>query len=97
MLLINTNFPEVLLENGFTIFSLSVKLRNKQEGFQWWLSCIYGPSLHSNKHEFSIDLNDLENLTDGRWCAGGDFNEILYSSDRKDSTSLNAHADRFHN
>lgn len=97
MLLINTNFPEVLLENGFTIFSLSVKLRNKQEGFQWWLSCIYGPSLHSNKHDFWIDLNYLGNLIDGPWCVGRDFNEILFSSDKRGSTRMNAHSELFHN
>lgn len=28
---------------------------------------------------------------------GGDFNEILYASDRKGCTRLNAHSDRFHN
>lgn len=61
----------------YGIFSLSVKFRNKKEGFHWCLSCIYGPSVYSNKNELWIDLNDLGNLIHG--CVGADFNEILYS------------------
>lgn len=36
------------------IFALSVKFKNKKEGFHWWLSCIYGPSDYANKNEFRI-------------------------------------------
>lgn len=73
-------------------FSFSVRVRNKQDSSHWWLSCIYGPSIHSNKEDFWIELNDLGNLIDGLWCVGGDFNEILYSSDRKGTTTVNAHS-----
>lgn len=44
-----------------------------------------------------MTFNALGNLIDGPWCVGGDFNEILYSSDRKGSTRLNAHSDCVHN
>lgn len=73
-----------------------MKFRDKLEGTQWWLSCIYGPSFHSSKCGFWIELDDLGNLIDGLWCVGGDFNEILYSSDRKGSTTVNFHSERFH-
>lgn len=53
--------------------------------------------LHSTPTNMRIDLNDLGNLIDGLWCVGGDFNEILYSSDRKGSTRMNAYSKRFHN
>lgn len=93
------------VEGGFTwgspieygIFSLCVKFGNKQEDSQWWLSCIYGPSVPSNKYDFWIDLTDLGNLIDSPWCVGSDFNEILYSADRKGSTRMNGHSKRFHN
>lgn len=60
----------------YGIFSLSMKIRSNREDFQWWLSCIYGPSVYHYKNDFWIELNNLVNLIEGPWCAGGDF-EIL--------------------
>lgn len=37
------------IEQGF--FSLSLIIRNKQEDFQWWLSCICGPSVYQHKND----------------------------------------------
>lgn len=37
------------------------------------------------------------NWIDGPWCVGGDYIEMLYSVDRKCSSSMNAHSERFHN
>lgn len=77
----------------------SLYLWNQEQkgGFQWWLSCIYGPSIYSNKNDIWIELNDLGNLIDNPWCVLGDFNEILYSSDRKGNTRIHTHCERFHN
>lgn len=52
----------------YGIFSLTLKFRNKKKGLQWWLSYIYGPFVYTNKNDLWIDLNDLGNLIDGRWC-----------------------------
>lgn len=59
------------------IFSLSIKISNRDNWFSWWLSCIYGPSTNKDKEEFWIELNDLGNLGERAWCVGGDLNEIL--------------------
>lgn len=80
----------------YGVFSLYVRLRKKQDGLQWLLSCIYGPTVHLNKEDFWIELDDLGNLIEGPWCVGGDFNEILYAMDRKGSTIVNAQSEQLH-
>lgn len=55
-------------------YSLSVNFFNRDSGFSWCLSCIYGPSTNRGKEEFWIELNDLGNLIEGDWCIGADFN-----------------------
>lgn len=59
-------------------FSLSAKLSDSRLGTSWWISCIYGRASNIGKEEFWIESNDLGNLTEGAWCIGADFNEVLY-------------------
>lgn len=45
-------------------------------GYEWWLSCIYGPPTNNGKKRILDEINDLGNLVDRSWCMGGDFNEV---------------------
>lgn len=45
--------------------------------------------------EFWVELNELGDLTEGAWCIGGDFNEVLYSEDRNGRSS-NVQRMKFH-
>lgn len=40
----------------FRIYSLSIKLSNKDSEFSWWLSCIYGPSSNIGMENFELNL-----------------------------------------
>lgn len=77
-------------------FSLSARLLDRKLGTSWCISCIYGPASNIGKEEYWIELNDLGNLTEGNWCIGGDFNEVLYSEDRKGRSSSNSQRRNFH-
>lgn len=77
-------------------FSLSARLLDRKLGTSWCISCIYGPASNIGKEEYWIELNDLGNLTEGKWCIGGDFNEVLYSEDRKGRSSSNSQRRNFH-
>lgn len=56
-----------------------------------WITCIYGPSINLGKLDFWTELNDIGNLIDEPCCIGGDFNEILYPSDRKGMARSSCH------
>lgn len=73
-------FELTAVEHGF--FSLSARITDRNSGFSWLLSCIYGSSMNIGKQEFWIELNDIGNLIKGAWCVRGDFDEILYSWER---------------
>lgn len=49
-------------QTEYGAFSLSARVRNKPDSSQWWLSCIYGPSIHANKKDFWVELDSLDNL-----------------------------------
>lgn len=87
-------FDDIQVEYG--IFFLSVKLQDKQVKDQWWITCIYGPPLNMGKLEFWTELNDIGNLVLGPWCVGGDFNEILFPSDRKGQSRITRNSKCFH-
>lgn len=42
------------------------------------------------------ELNDIGNLIDAPWCIGGDFNEILFSTDRNRTSARHHRSNSFH-
>lgn len=87
-------FDDIQVEYG--TFSLLAKLQDKQVDNQWWITCIYGPPSNMGKLEFWMELNDIGNLIVGPWYIGGDFNEILFPSDRKGNSRTNKNLKCFH-
>lgn len=57
-------------------FSLTAQFAAKSDGYEWWLSCIYGPPTNNGKKRILDGINDLGNLVDRSWCIGGAFNEV---------------------
>lgn len=80
------------LNMGFTHYPFL----NRDLGFSWWLSCIYGTSSNRQKKELWIELNDLGNLVEGAWCIGWDFNEVLYLGDRNERVGSTSQMEIFH-
>lgn len=76
-------------------FSLSSKFLECNSEFSRLNSCIYGPASNNGQEEFWVELNELGDLTEGAWCIGGDFNEVLYSEDRNGRSS-NVQRMKFH-
>lgn len=83
------------LEVEYGTFSLLVNLKDKQQGNLWWITCIYGPSTNTGKRSFGQNKRHC-NLIDGPWCIRGDFNEILFSSDRNGDSRINRYTQCFH-
>lgn len=72
-------------------YALATKFSSKNDGYEWWLSCIYGSSTNDGKEDFWLELNDLKNLVDRFWCMGGDFDEAVNISDRSGRRRANHH------
>lgn len=49
----------------------------------WWLSCFYGyPESHRRRESWNF-IRNLAQLSPLPWCIIGDFNDMLFSSDKK--------------
>lgn len=47
-----------------------------------WLTNVCGPTDCKERKHFFTELWDLYSLCDGSWCIGGDFNIIIWPSER---------------
>ena len=70
-------------------FSVSI-LVEENNGTQWWLSGVYGPSTPFRRSDFWEELGALYGLCDTRWCVAGDFNTPMYPSEKSSNTRSNA-------
>ena len=43
-------------------FSISVKFRNKNDSFDWWLTGVYGPCSASAKVQFLNELRHIQSF-----------------------------------
>ena len=59
---------------------MSVKESN---GDTWRLTCLYGEPSWNNKDRTYNNLRELHSQIDLPWTVIGDFNEILYSSEKE--------------
>ncbi|KAJ9700063.1 hypothetical protein PVL29_005748 [Vitis rotundifolia] len=66
-------------------FSISCKFRNVVDGVVWVFTGIYGP----------LSREERECLWEDPWCLGGDFNTILYQSERSRNRRITSVMRRF--
>ena len=64
------------------LFSISCVFKMVEGGFQWMFSGVYGPVERNLKEIFWEELGSIRGWWEGPWCLGGDFNEILSTSER---------------
>lgn len=77
------------------LFPISQTLRSifgiyKVDFFHLW------PFIRSRKRRILLEIFDLGNLIEDAYCVGWDFNEVLYSKDRKGGMSSNIQTRKFH-
>ena len=58
-----------LLASHVGSFSLSIKLKNTLNNFEWWLTGVYGPCTSNLKSAFIDELRQLINLMGSNWVA----------------------------
>jgi hypothetical protein len=63
-------------------FSVSVKVKQMQEGTEWWLTTVYVPNRDEDKPAFLAELHDLRQVTTSPWMLAGDFNMIYHTQDK---------------
>jgi hypothetical protein len=72
-------------------FSMSIRLHHVDDGPEWWLTSVYGPTLDANKDSFLAELlHDLRQVRSGPWMINGDFN-LTYHAEDKNNGRLNRH------
>ena len=64
------------------IFSISCRFKNCEDGFTWFFTGVYGPTLKSYREPFWEELGVIRGLWSDPWCIGGDFNVIRFPSER---------------
>ena len=74
---------EVRIYSRTTTFSCIDVAVEKLDGKEWRLSCVYGEPNWDNKERTYQLLRDLHAQSRLPWVAIGDFNEILFSSEKE--------------
>lgn len=60
-------------------FSISANVSNS-DGYNWWISAIYGSAKRKNRKAFWKELSNLASACVPNWLIGGDFNIIRCSN-----------------
>ena len=78
-------------------FFLSVRLLNKMDKFDWWLTGVYGPYVTSMKQSFLEELSHLQSQVSSHWVLGGDFNITRFSHEHSSRTQVSPIMTEFNN
>jgi exonuclease III len=66
----------VVSSSSLGLFSVSIHVHHASGGASWWLTSIYGPTLHAEKLKFLAELQGMHQSRSGPWMINGDFNMI---------------------
>ena len=67
-------------------FSVSIKFRNAEDSFEWWLTGVYGPCLALAKVQILDELRHIQSFVGDNWVIGRDFNFTRFSYERSNGT-----------
>ncbi|RVW71709.1 Transposon TX1 uncharacterized 149 kDa protein [Vitis vinifera] len=76
-------------------YSISIRFRNRDDGFTWIFSRVYGSMIGSEKEDFWEELEAICGLWEDPWCIGGDFNAIRFPEERRNAPRLTVEMRRF--
>lgn len=77
-------------------FSVCIKIQ-VINGMNWYLSGVYGPNKIREREEFWEELAGLYGLCRPRWCVGGDFNVVRFSSEKSSGGRMTTSMRAFNN
>ncbi|RVW30380.1 Transposon TX1 uncharacterized 149 kDa protein [Vitis vinifera] len=77
------------------IFSISCHFKNYEDGFMWFFTGVYGPTMKRFRELFWEELGAIRGLWTDPWCIGGDFNVIRFPSERSRVGRLSGPMRRF--
>jgi hypothetical protein len=63
-------------------FSVSCKFREVSSGFKWAFFGVYGPNRSVERRLLWEELSRISSWWGVPWCVGGDFNIVIYPSER---------------
>ena len=66
-------------------FSVSIMLQDTKTGFSWKLVVVYGSPYEEGKESFIKELHSIMESWQGPVILGGDFNLILFASDKNNA------------
>ena len=76
-------------------FSISCRLRNVEDGVVWVFMGVYGPFSREERECLWEEIGAIGGLWEEPWCLGGDFNTILYQSERSRNGRITSAMRRF--
>jgi exonuclease III len=70
------------LENfSFDTYAIMAEVKTRDNN-RWWISTVYGPQDTADKINFLREISERRALCPGPWMIIGDFNMILYASEK---------------
>jgi hypothetical protein len=74
---------------SFDTYAITGEVKTKDNN-RWWLTTVYGPQSREDKLSFLTEFTERRSLCPGPWMVVGDFNTILFASEKN-----NENLDRF--
>ena len=84
-----------ILEWEEGLFSISCKFRNVEDGVVWVFTGVYDPFSREERECLWEEIGVIRGLWEEPWCLGGDFNTILYQSERSRNGRITSAMRRF--
>ena len=76
-------------------YSISIRFRNRDDGFTWIFSGVYESVIGSEKKDFWEELGVIHGLWEDPWCIGRDFNTVRFPEERRNAPRLTTEMRRF--
>jgi exonuclease III len=80
---------------SFDTYVINGEVRSRDNS-SWWITTVYGPQAREDKFSFLTELAERHSLCSGPWMAIGDFNMILFASEKNNELLDRDMMARFH-
>lgn len=84
-----------MAEDCIGVFSMAVSFKNIEDGWIWALAGVYGPNVDRDRSLLWEELVGLHSLWDLLWVFCGDFNIVLFPSERAGASTSSGAMEAF--